>query len=401
MTADTITAVGQALSQFLRGFQDCFRYRPGFENFLKYCRALAAELPRKNVESIALESGAGVRALQVFLSEGRWDHERLQDRMQQRVAQKHQPAPGAPGHGHQLVMGHIDETSDAKKGDKTPGTQRQYLGCQGKVDNGIVTVHLSVQVGSFKSIVASDLYLPRSWTEDPDRCREAGVPEDIGHRTKPEIALEQHARALRNGVRFDFLGFDEAYGRSVPFLRTLDDRGQLYAGEIPKDFHCFGRRPKYGSLRGEFGTKEVRNLCRYSPLFRKKKWHRFKLQRETTEAQEWMVRRGRVRLKDETGGPTDRAYWLLHAWNPRTGEEKYFISNAPAKTSLRTLMEAAFSRWNVEHSFRVVKSKIGFDQYEGRHYYGLLRHMILCSLVMMFSAEQRVKHGDFFPWPQH
>src|SRR5271156_2941629 len=83
---------------------------------------------------------------------------------------------------------------------------------------------------------------------------------------------------------------------------------------------------------------------------------------------------------------SNRTYWLIWARNPVTGEEKYFLSNAPAKANLKTLIRVAFCRWNVEHTFRVAKSELGFTHYEGRNYIGLMRHQILCLLMLTFVA---------------
>jgi hypothetical protein len=116
----------------------------------------------------------------------------------------------------------IDETSCLKKGDRTPGVQRQYLGCAGKVDNGIVTVHVGAARGTFQALLDADLYLPKSWAEDRARCRAAGIPDDVRHLPKWRIALDQLLRLAGNGVRFDWLTFDEGYGAAVPFLTALN-----------------------------------------------------------------------------------------------------------------------------------------------------------------------------------
>ena len=88
------------------------------------------------------------------------------------------------------------------------------------------------------------------------------------------------------------------------------------------------------------------------------------------------------------GRPTDRTYWLIVAKSVATGEVKYFVSNAPPRTALSTLMTVAFTRWGVEHVFRLAKTEVGFGHFEGRSYPGLIRHMTLCQLVLLFAAEQ-------------
>ena len=109
--------------------------------------------------------------------------------------------------------------------------------------------------------------------------------------------------------------------------------------------------------------------------------------RLTLADQEWQVRAGQVYLLRH-GRATDRTYWLIVARNVATGEVKYFISNAPPATPLERLLRVAFRRWNVEHTFRVSKTEIGFGHFEGRNYVALMRHLILCLLVMGFVAEQ-------------
>ena len=105
------------------------------------------------------------------------------------------------------MVGLIDETSVAKKGDKTPGVQRQYCGSRGKIDNCIVTVHLAVRYASFLAMLDSDLFLPEdSWDKNRARCKAAHIPQDIAYRPKWVIALEQIKRAIANGVRFDAEG---------------------------------------------------------------------------------------------------------------------------------------------------------------------------------------------------
>src|SRR5436305_894133 len=119
------------------------------------------------------------------------------------------------------TVGVIDETSSVKKGEKTPGVQRQYLGCVGKVEDGIVTVHFGVAHGRFQALLDADLYLPKSWDEDRPRCEEAGIPDGVHYLPKWQIALDQYLRLHRNGVRFDWLTFDEGYGSKTPFLGLL------------------------------------------------------------------------------------------------------------------------------------------------------------------------------------
>jgi SRSO17 transposase len=136
---------------------------------------LLSDLPRKSVEPIALACGTAVRTLQEFLTTADWQHESARAELQTRVGAVLDALPD----DDLGTVGVIDETSCAKKGEHTPGVQRQYLGCVGKIDNGIVTVHMGVAKGTFHALLDADLYLPASWSADRPRCRAAGIPDEV------------------------------------------------------------------------------------------------------------------------------------------------------------------------------------------------------------------------------
>ena len=388
MTAEQIAALGPALSSFVGTFVSCFRNRRTRVHLAAYCRGLLSDLPRKSVEPIALECGAAVRTLQEFLTHHRWDHARMRDQLQRRVVRRHLPAPDEKRRDPLGVIGLIDETSTPKKGDKTPGVQRQYCGAVGKVENCIVTVHLACLYKNFKTLVDSDLFLPKkTWHADRRRCRRAHIPDDVVYRPKSEIALDQYRRAVANGMRFDWLTFDEWYGAKPAFLAELERAGQHYVAEVPKNTLCWATLPKYRSMQSPFAAKRVDNVARHSRIFRREPWRTLNLKRKTLAPQQWVVRAAQVHLARH-GQPLERTHWLICARSVKTAEVKYFVSNAPPRTSLETLMKVAFTRYNVEHVFRVAKSEIGFSHFEGRSYKGLMRHMILCQLVMTFIAEE-------------
>jgi len=392
MTPEQIAGLGPALTDFLRSFRPCLGERRLLDHFDIYCRGLLSDLPRKSVEPVALAAGSTVRALQLFLSHRTWDHLRLRDQLQQRVATQHAPAP-APGRVRSPddlgAIGLIDECAQPKKGDKTPGVQRQYCGATGKIDNCIVNVHLGYAWGDFLAMLDSDLFLPQDWSDDRARCRKAGIPEDLVYRSKTALALAQVRHAIGNGVRFDWLVFDEGYGKDPSFLLGLDALGQTWIGEVPKSFRCWPTLPQYHSLRKEFDTKEVRNVVRWSKAFIYQEWQTMTLPRQSVEPVVWEVKAAQVHLRDShTHRPTDRTYWLIVAWNRKTDEYKYFVSNAPPATDLLLLLKVAFRRAEVEHLFRIAKQEVGFAHFEGRSYKGLLRHMILCQLLLVFLTEQ-------------
>ena len=151
MDAKPLRDLEPELRSFWGRFSDCFEYQAA--GYLAQSVAgQLSDLPRKSVEPIALACGTAVRTLQAFLTTSSWDHNASRDRFQRQIAEVVREMP----RDSLGVIGVIDETSAAKKGDETPGVQRQYLGCVGKVDNGIVTVHIAVATGSFRSLLDAD-----------------------------------------------------------------------------------------------------------------------------------------------------------------------------------------------------------------------------------------------------
>ena len=166
MDAEQIRGLQPMLAGYLKRFADCFSRKDTRKHLSVYVAGQLSDLERKSVEPIALAADVPVRTLQEFLSQHRWREDLVRDRLQSIVAAEH-----ASAH----AVGIIDETSALKKGNKTPGVQRQYLGAVGKQDNGIVTVHLAYAADDFHCLLDGELFLPESWSEDRQRCREAGI----------------------------------------------------------------------------------------------------------------------------------------------------------------------------------------------------------------------------------
>jgi SRSO17 transposase len=345
-----------------------------------------ADLKRKSIEPIALAAGAAVRTLQEFLSFLDWDHESANDHLQRLVMDRH---------GCGRAVGVFDACGHAKQGRMTPGVRRQWCGETGKVDNCVVGQHLLYSdnhpANPFNAVLASDLFLPEDWDQDRERCCKAGIPDDVVHRPKWRMALDQLKRAIGNGVRFAFVTFDEDYGKVPQLWFDLDAMGQQAIGEVPKHFHVFAKRPACRSLQRAHGSKRADNLARFSPLFRNQPWRRMTLKEATRGPTVWEVKAARVHLPDTSekpSRPTDRQYWLIVARNPDTGELKYFISNASASVSLEDMLTAAFARWHIELWFERAKQEAGLGAFEVRTYRSLLRHWLCSRLAMYFLAAQ-------------
>jgi len=167
MTLKQIASMGKELAKFLMLFSCCFRSRPGFALLKIYVRGLLSNVQRKNVEAIALEFNTAPRTLQRFVESIKWDEAGVRDECQRIVAREHT---------HEEAIGCVDESGTGKSGDDTVATARQWLGSLGKVDNGVVGVHLSYSAPGFQCLLDSELYLPEEWANDPARRKKTTCP---------------------------------------------------------------------------------------------------------------------------------------------------------------------------------------------------------------------------------
>jgi len=401
MDAEQIRRLKPMLTRFLKRFDDCFARKDTRAHMPVYVEGQLSELDKKNVEMIAKRARVPVRTLQEFLSLLKWDHDRMRDRVQEIVVAEH-----AGKH----TIGIIDETSFVKKGDKTPGVQRQHCGTVGKQENCMVTVHLAYAVDNFHCLLDGELFLPESWSEDRERCEEAGIPDDMMYRPKWQIALELYDDACRRGVPFEWLVFDEGYGGKPPFLRALDGRRQRFVGEVPKTFtgwidppgvtdrpfhrHRRGRGRKTPRLlAGSRPAQSVEHLLKHHPALRDQSWEGYRVKDGEKGPMVWEAKHTLFYPKDAQGLP-GKPYHLVIARNVLKPDEiKFFISNAPPETKVETLLLVGFSRWRVERCFQDQKSELGLDDYEGRRYPGLKRHLVLASVSHLFLARVHQELG--------
>ena len=269
--------------------------------------------------------------------------------------------------------------------------------------NCLVSVDLGYTSEDFHCLLDSDLFQPLSWSEDRERCREAGISESVEHRPKTAIALELYDQARSNGVEFDWLRFDEGYGGKPPFLRELDKRGQVFVGEVPVSFRAWAKRPRvtersyhrHGRGRGRRvsrrvsgtpKTKTVQALLTDHPSLRQQPWQCFRVKDGEKGPMLWEAKHALIYPPNEAGLP-DQVYHLVVARSVLAPNEvKYFVSNAPSETSIETLLLVAFSRWRIERCFQDDKGQLGLDHYEGRRWRGWQRHLMISAVSFLFLA---------------
>jgi SRSO17 transposase len=294
----------------------------------------------------------------------------------------------------------IDDTGLRKYGRHSVGVARQYCGQLGKTENCQVAVSLSLATLAGSLPLAWRLYLPREWTDDPPRCKAAGVPETVGFATKGTLAWEQIEAALAAGMPKGVVLADAGYGDEAAFRDRLQSSGLSYAVGIRQAtkvwWGTYQPAPVLARTRGRVRVRvkrdalhqpiSVLDLARALPA----KSYRTLTWREGTNTR-LGSRFARVRCRvAQYNRPRDEQ-WLIIEWplgEPRP--TKYFLSNLPADTSFKALVNTVKMRWRIEHDYRELKEEVGLDHYEGRNWRGFHHHASLCVAAYGFLMLERL-----------
>jgi SRSO17 transposase len=299
----------------------------------------------------------------------------------------------------------VDESGFTKKGDKSVGVSRQWNGRLGKVDNCQVGVYGALCCRDQAVLVDTRLFLPVSWTNDPDRCLEAGVPDDrLEHRKKADLALDLVQSARANGVDFQWVGGDAFYGDDPEFLRQLDQLGETFMLDIHKDQTIYladptPYLPERQSTRGRTPTRlktnqlavEVQQWADEQP---KSAWEKMVVRHSTKGFIVARVLHREVWLWD---GEEQRAHpWHLVVSDSdlSKNQRKYSLSNAPSDTPISRLVFMQGQRYWVERAIEDGKSHAGLADYQVRTWTGWHHHMAMVMLALLFMLETKIKNED-------
>lgn len=342
----------------------------------------------KTAEAIALKvygDTSQVRMMQVFVSQSPWPDPPLRQELVRWVDVE-------LGHDDGVLI--FDESSFPKCGPKSVGVARQYCGALGKIANCQVAVYVAYASAAGHTLLDTRLYLHDTWTEDPARCRAAGVPEGVVFRTKPELAFEL-LLGVREQIRHSWVTFDEVYGRDPGFISGLEELGERYIGEVPKDTRVWLKRPKVqepGSGRqgaprrkprvapGEPAPQTVEAVAQSLPP---SVWRRLAFREGTKGVQYAEFARVRVVAeRDDLPGPE---LWLvIERGCEQQTYVKYYLSNAALACPLRTLAQVAHTRWPIEDCFLRGKDELGLGDYEVQGWRGWHHHQTLVLLALWF-----------------
>ncbi len=336
----------------------------------KYVSALASDLPSRNGWSVA--EHAGDRApdkSQRLLSRASWDETAAMSQVRKYAAAGLDDA-ARRSRRRRMTVGALDETGQEKQGSATAGVKRQYMGCAGRVANGINTVHLSyVREKTGHALAGARQWVPAGDIADPVKSVVAGLPPDLRFRTKGQLAIDILGGAYADGLSFDFACGDEVYGSCTELREFLEDRGQAYVLRVASSFRitlaagttmsCADAVKKL--LKSKRGW-EVRSAGKGS---KGERWY----------AWAWL-------------GTASPRHSLLIRRHLRTGELAFHHCYVPAgqAASKARLIRAAGLRWPVEESFELGKGCFGLDQCQARLYTAILRHIVLVMAALAICA---------------
>jgi SRSO17 transposase len=336
---------------------------------------LLADLPRKNCWTIAEHAGnANPDGMQHLLARAVWDADAVRDDVRTYLVE-HLGDPEAV-----LV---IDETGDLKKGTTTVGVQRQYTGTAGRVDNAQVAVYLVYASGAGHALIDRELYLPRSWTNDPERLRAAGIPAQVGFATKPHLATTMLARALDASVPAAWVTGDEVYGADPALRAELQARSIGYVLAVACDHPVWvgGASRRADAVAAGIPTRAWQCVSAGSGA----KGHR---------RYDWAF----IRLDHHGPAPGNQAgqHWLLLRRHQRTGELAFYHCWTPRPVSLATLVRVAGRRWTIEERFQTGKGLVGLDAHQVRRWRSWYRWATLAMLAHAFlvvaALVERTRH---------
>jgi SRSO17 transposase len=319
---------------------------------------LLADLPRKNCWTLAEHGGdATPDGMQHLLARARWDTDGVREDLCDYIVE-HLADPGAV-----LV---IDETGDVKKGSRTVGVQRQYTGTAGRIENSQVAVYLTYSAERGHALIDRELYLPKSWSDDPVRCANAGVPAEVKFATKPALATAMLDRALDAEVPARWVAGDEVYGADPDLRAALEARPIGYVLAIA------GNR----RLPTAAGPIRADVLAAALPA---RAWQRLSAGPGVKGQRyyDWAC----IDLPASDRATPPGCWWLLIRRSRRTGELAFYRCYAPTPVRLTQLVAVAGRRWTIEESFQGGKGLAGLDEHQVRRWLPWRRWTLLAMLA--------------------
>jgi SRSO17 transposase len=385
------------LDLFLERYFPLFGRCENHEHAERFVQGLLGGHERRNTENIAESVDGGVvRTMQKFVAQGAWEAADVLGELRAHVGE-------VLGDPEGIV--NVDETGFPKKGTKSVGVKRQYSGTLGRVENCQIGVFANYCSAKGHALFDRRLFLPHEWADDGPRREEAGVPEGVVFRTKPELALEMVQNAVIANVPFRWVGGDSVYGDSPTFVQGVRGLGKWYVLDTSSDARVWlsePRRRKVGKSGRRGGRPRKHPRATTKPMTVAEAI-------ATLPASAWK----RIPVSEASQGPLWYDYAELTVWFSEEGcpasaperllvrrslgqeaERKFHRSNAPESVPLQRLAEVRACRWTIEQDIQAGKGECGLDEYETRGWIGWHHHTALSMLALFFLVLQRIRLGE-------
>src|ERR1700690_360028 len=385
------------LDRGLAPFLGAFRHKTRARMCPVYVAGLIGVGDRKSVQPMAARDGeVNYDQLHHFIGSSVWDAAPLE------AALLVEADKLVGGENAWLI---IDDTAMPKKGRNSVGVAPQYASALGKTANCQSLVSVTLASREVPVMVGLRLFLPETWTNDPERMARAHAPKDRQIAlTKPEIAIEEIDRIIASGVRFGCVLADSGYGSSGPFRQALSERGLRWGVGLSRRQNVYPADVALIFPVAKAGRARKYNIPDQLPvaaeaLLAGGKWRKVSWRRGTKGRLTCLFAARRVRIAD---GHKHRMLdnrmqcmpgeevWLVGE-RRSTGEKKYYVSNLPANTSLKTLAATIKARWVCEQAHQQLKEELGLDHFEGRSWTGLHRHALMTMIAYAFLQSRRLK----------
>lgn len=356
--------IEKEMQELKERMKDCYYSKSGLNEAEKYIKGLLSRAERKNGWQMSEILGESTPyKIQQFINRGRWSADELRDVLQKYVKEKF---------GNKSAVLVVDETGFLKQGKMSAGVQRQYSGTAGRIENCQIGVFMNYAADDKFCCIDRGLYIPKQWTEDRERCRKAGIPNEYQFMTKTQMALEMIKRAYEKGISFEWVSGDSVYGADSKIQKYLEEKDKKYMFAVSgKEYVWIGFE--------QYSVKEIKeNLD-------EDKWVKISTGTGTKGEKvfEWQYTEVNCGMKNH------KKYLIFRRNLSEKNKIRGYIAYGTNETKIEEFVKTAGIRWTIEMNFAEMKGETGLDQYEVRSYEGWQKHITLSCIAHAFLTVLR------------